>query len=240
MDRRVVRRITLWLIVGSVILGCVTPAAVTPLPDSGSVAIETVIIQTAEAAQTQTALVVTDTVTPTLIPSPTRTPTLTPTPTATVLFLLFPPTNTSVPTGLFAGDGSSGGGSGSGSSNNDGGGFIKPTKTPPEWACRIVSRYPAEEIDVAGGSRIKATWTVRNTGTKTWPKKGVDIVFVSGTRLNDGKPYYDIPTGVGPGGTVKISVTMNIPRASGTTATRWALKVGRTEFCSIRFAFVVK
>lgn len=240
MNRRVVRRITLWLIVGSVILGCVTPAAVTPPPDSGLVSIETVIIQTAEAAQTQTAIVAPDTATPTLIPSPTKTATITPTPTATVLFLLFPPTNTSVPTGLFAGDDNTGGGSGSSSSNNNDSSSFKPTKTPPEWACRIVSRYPAEEIDIPGGSRIKATWTVRNTGTKTWPKKGVDVVFVSGTRLNDGKPYYDIPAGVGPGGTVKISVTMNIPRASGTTATRWALKVGRTEFCSIRFAFVVK
>jgi hypothetical protein len=240
MNRRVVRRITLWLILGFVILGCVTPAAVTPLPDSESVSVETIIVQTAEAAQTQTAILAPDTATPTLIPLPTKTLTITPTPTATVLFLLFPPTNTSVPTGLFAGDNNSGGGSGSGSNDNNGDGFDKPTKTPPEWACSILSRYPAAEVEVPGGSKIKTTWTVRNTGTKTWPKKGVDVVFVSGTRLNDGRPYYDIPAGVGPGGTVKISVTMNIPKASGSTATRWALRVGNTDFCSIRFAFVVK
>jgi hypothetical protein len=239
MNRRAVRRITLWLIVGSVILGCVTPAVVTSPSDSGSVPVETIVFQTAAAAQTQTAVVMPDTATPTLVPSPSKTLTITPTPTATVLFLLFPPTNTSVPTGLFVDDGDDGDGSGSGSGgdDNDPDGFVKPTATPSEWACRVLSKSPARGAIVTAGTDFTAVWTVQNTGTKTWPKKGVDVVYESGARLNHGKPYYDIPAGVAPGGTVRISVTMEVPKRPKDYNMRWSLKVGRTNFCSVQFVF---
>lgn len=242
MNRRAVRRITLWLILGSVILGCVTPAVVTPPPDSGPVSVETIIVQTAQAAQTQTAIVAPDTATPTLVPSPTKTLTITPTPTATVLFLLVTGTNTSVPTGLFADD-NGGGGSGSGSGgggDTNGGGFVKPTATPSEWACRILSRNPVRGVVIPAGSTFTAVWTVQNTGTKTWPKQGVDVVYESGARINPGKPYYDIPAGVAPGGTVRISVPMEVPKRPKDYSMRWSLKVGRTNFCSIQFVFTAR
>jgi len=68
----------------------------------------------------------------------------------------------------------------------------------------------------------------------------VDVVFRSGARLNAGKPYYDIPSGVGTGGTVTISVTMTVPKREKDYSTRWALKVGKTEFCAVQFVFSVK
>jgi hypothetical protein len=241
MNRRNVRRLTLWLIVIVVILGCGAPALVTPPPSvSGPGSVETIIVQTAEAAQTQTALVLPPSATPSLVPSPTRTPTLTPTPTATILFLF--PTNTNVPTAtsaLASGGGSdTGGGTGGGSTG--GGGFIKPTATPQEWTCRVLSKSPANNTVFTAGTSFKATWTVQNTGTKTWPKQGVDVVYQSGARLNAGKPYYDIPAGVGPGGTVTISVTMELPKRPKEYSTRWSLMVGKTHFCSVQFVFEAK
>lgn len=239
MNRRVLRRITLWLVAGLVILGCATPALVTPPPStSGPGSLETIIAQTALAAQTQTAIVLPPTLTPSAIPSPTKTLTTTPTPTATILFLISTKTNTPIPTGIFAGGSggtSTGGGSGSGS---DGDGFVKPTATPSEWACRVLSKSPARGAIVPAGSSFTAVWTVQNTGTKTWPKKGVDVVYQSGARLNHGKPYYDIPAGVTPGGTVRISVTMEVPKRPKEYSTRWSLMVGKTQFCSVQFVFV--
>lgn len=242
MNKRNVRRLTLWLIVIVVILGCGTPALITPPPSASSPdSIETIIIQTAAAAQTQTAIVLPPSATPTLIPSPTRTFTVTPTPTATVLFLIA--TNTSLPTAtsLFVGGGggSTGGGTGAGSGDN-GSGFVKPTATPQEWTCRVLSKSPANNTVITAGTSFKATWTVQNTGTKTWPKKGVDVVYQSGARLNAGKPYYDIPAGVGPGGTVTISVTMDVPKRPKEYSTRWSLMVGKTHFCSVQFVFEAK
>jgi hypothetical protein len=241
MSRRNVRRMTLWLIVILVILGCATPALVTPPPSSGPGSFETVVVQTADAAYTQTAIVAPSTATATSIPSPTKTFTVTPTPTATVLFLLA--TNTSLPTGLFAGEDGDGTGDGNGNNNgndDDDDGFVKPTATPSEWACRVLSRSPARNAIIPAGSSFKVTWTVQNTGTKTWPKKGVDVVYVSGARLNAGKPYYDIPAGVGTGGTVTISVTMTVPKRPKEYSTRWSLMVGRREFCSVQFVFEAK
>ena len=228
MSRRRVRRITLWLILGLVILGCATPALVTPPPpvlEPG--AAETIIVQTAGAAQTQTVEALPPTGTPTLTPLVTKTATVSPTPTATFLFLL--PTETSLPEGFFEDD------EDTGDEESDG---FQRTPVPNEWACRVVYKSPTNGAVISGDS-FKAIWTVQNTGTQTWPKKSVDVVYASGARLNHGKPYYDIPAAVGPGGTVTISVTMYVPRSKDYN-TRWTLKIGKTEFCSVRFIFSVK
>jgi hypothetical protein len=129
---------------------------------------------------------------------------------------------------------------GGGGNNGGGNGYVKPTATPREWACRILYRYPDKGTIIPGGSSFKATWSVQNTGTKSWPKKGVDVVFSSGAHLHTGKPYYDIPAAIGTGGTVTISVTMTVPKRSKTYQTRWSLKVGRTEFCGVQIVVEVK
>ena len=100
MNRRIVRRISLCLVVGLVILGCATPVLVTPPPSMPAFEpIETIIVQTAAVAQTQTATVLPPTVTATITPLLTKTATITPTPTSTVLFLF--PTETPWPEDLF-------------------------------------------------------------------------------------------------------------------------------------------
>lgn len=239
MNRRTIRRITMWLILGLVILGCATPALVTPPPSiSAPGSIETSIVETGIAAQTGTALVRSPIPTPSLTPSPSKTPTITPTATATVLFLFATSTNptsaflTSDIADLMTSEASTS------SSSHDG--YVKPTATPSEWDCIVLSKSPPKHAIVQAGSSVKAIWTVQNTGTKTWPKKGVDVVYESGARLNYGKPYYDIPAGVGPGGTVTISVTMEVPKRPKEYNMRWSLKVGRTNFCSVQFVFESK
>lgn len=235
MSRRTVRRTILWLISGLVILSCGTPVLVAPPPSaSGSVA--TVIVQTANAAQTQTIVALPPSSTPSLTPIATKTPTITPSPTATILFLF--PTNTSVPTSFLGNN--VGSGTGSGSGNDDSSGSDERIRRRQLWACRVLSKSPADEIEVIGGTSVKTTWTVENTGTETWPKKSVDIVYISGARLNKGKPYYDIPAAVAPGGRITISVTMDFPKRSTDYQTRWGFKIGRTEFCTVKFEFSVK
>ncbi len=237
MNRQAVRRTILWLILGLVILSCGTPVLVAP-PSSVSEpdSVETVVAQTADAAQTQTMRALPPSLTPSLTPAATKTATVTPTPTATILFLF--PTNTSVPTSFF--EDTVGNGTGDNSENNDSEDDDERIRRRQLWACRVLSKNPADEMVVIGGSSLKTTWTVENTGTETWPKKSVDIVYVSGTRLNEGKPYYDIPRAVAPGGTVTISVTMNFPKRQKDYQTRWGLKIGRTEFCTVKFEFSVK
>ena len=237
MSRRTVRRTILWLISGLVILSCGTPVLVAP-PSSVSepVSFETLIVQTADAAQTQTLIALPPTNTPSLTPMATKTATVTPTPTATILFLF--PTNTSLPTAFLEDTVASGTGDGSG--NDTSANSEDRIRTRELWACGVMSKNPADKVTVIGGTSYKTTWTVRNTGTETWPKKSVDIVYISGTRLNEGKPYYDIPRAVAPGGTITLSVTMHFPKRAKDYQTRWGLKIGRTEFCTVKFEFSVK
>lgn len=240
MSRRVVRRIALYLGLGLILLGCAPPApvaspAAAPLSDG----IETVVVQTAAAAQTQTAVLLpTATSTPTSTPLPTRTATITPTPTATIIFSFAP--TIGLTEEFFGNDEGSGNGSG-GSKKEDGkdSDFVK-TPVIREWACQILSRYPKEGTEFIGGTTFQAVWVVKNTGSKTWPKKGVDVVYQSGADLVERKPYVDIPAAVGPGGTIQITLTMKAPKRSSDYSTRWALKVGKTEFCSMRIAFETK
>ena len=230
MNGRSVRRIFLCLVVGLVILGCATPVLVTPPPSAPALEpVETIIVQTAAVAQTQTASALPPTATATITGLPFKTPTITPTPTATVVFLF--PTNTSLPEGLFDEDENDG--------EEDGDGYEKPVVIR-EWDCRVISMSPAKYAVISRGSTFKAVWTVENTGTKTWPKKGVDIVFHSGAHLQVGRAYYDIPATVNPGGKVTISISMAAPKRPETYSTRWTLKVGRTDFCGVRFVIKVE
>ena len=232
MNRRSIRRIILWLVAGIVILGCASPVLITPSPAPVSVSesVGTIVVQTAVVAQSQTARVLPPTWTATTTPLPTKSPTITPTPTATFLFLF--PTETNLPNAFFYED----------EENNDeenDSDYEKP-EVVREWACKVISKSPPKGIVFKGGTDFRATWTVENTGTKTWPKQGVDVVYQAGADLVDGKPYFDIPTTVGPGGTVQINITMTAPKRSSDYSTRWTLKVGQTEFCSMRIAFDTK
>jgi hypothetical protein len=196
-------------------------------------AVETIIVQTAAAAQAQTVtLLPSPTSTSTITPLPRNTATNTPTSTATIIFV----TDTSLPEGLLA-DGTDEADNGD-SGESDG--YVKPTATARPWMCSVLSKSPANNTVMRGGSSFKATWTVRNTGSKTWPKDGVDVAFHSGAHLEEGKPYYDIPKAVGPGGTVALSVSMSVPKRSNVYSTRWSLRVGKSDFCTVKFIIEVE
>jgi hypothetical protein len=231
MNRRIFRRTALGLVFGLVILACASPVLIPPPAPSTVVpgSLETTIAKTAVAARTQTQVVLPPTQTQTNTPSSTQTATTTPTTTATILFIF--QTETSLPEGLFAED--------DWYDEDDDSGFVKPPVLR-EWDCRLISQSPPKGTVIKGGSDFRAVWTVENTGTKTWPKQGVDIVYHSGAHLHEGKPYYDIPRAVGPGGRVTITIAMSVPKLSKEYSTRWSLRVGNRDFCAIRFSIEVE
>jgi len=235
MNRRILRRIFLWLVFGLVVLGCASPVLVTPPPATpGSNPIETIIVQTAVVAQTQTAIVLPPTQTLTATPFPSKTATITPTPTSTVVFLFL--TETTSPEDLLTDvAGTDDEETDDEEKDSD---FVKPVVVR-EWACRVISRSPAIGAVIDRGSSFRAIWTVENTGTKTWPIQGVDVVFYNGAGLHE-KPYYDIPATVGRGGSVTIVIPLTAPKRQDTFTTRWALKVGDNFFCPLRITIETK
>jgi len=226
------------------------PPAPPPQPSPVPGSLETSIALTARVAQAQTLTALPPTFTP-VIPSATGTatgtPTQTPTSTPTVLFLF--PTETLDPSILVAepttseifvagdeGDNGSSGGEGDNGSEDDKRKFPTPMV---DWKCEILSKSPPKGTIISPKSEFKVRWLVKNTGVRTWPKKGVDVVFKTGARFHD-RAYYDIPKTVPPGGTVSIEITMTTDFRKDVFTTYWALRVGKNNFCVLPITFEVR
>lgn len=214
-------------------LACVLPSAPVDIPQQPADvnSLETFIVQTAEAALTQTARA-NPSITPTYTTTPTRIPTITPSPTVTFIFLL--PTLTPVPTQTPIGYiGSVGGASGTQDSSK--------FKTPQPWDCSVIVKDTQPPIGAVLQKKQEfyAYWTVLNTGTKTWTRTTIDLVYTGGWR-HDGTKIIDITENGGPGATVRVGARFIAPKAAGEYQSFFVLKVGKREFCSMKISFVIK
>lgn len=223
--------ITIFFVLGCDVSTLAAPQQIpTPIPGI----INTIVVQTAAAAATQTAALIPPTLTPSLTPFPTKTPTITPTPTQTVIFIFTTPTSvkptrtkTPVPS---SGGGGSGGGSGGGNSGGGGSGAT--------WSCQWISQTPANSTHYAPGTGFNANWTVKNNGDQTWVHTTVDIVFLSGTKTAP-LTRYDTTADTGVGASYVMSVPMVAPPTNGTYSMTWALQAGTTTFCSVSLTIIV-
>ncbi|MHB8778642.1 MAG: NBR1-Ig-like domain-containing protein [Anaerolineales bacterium] len=180
------------------------------------------IVQTAAAAQTQTATALRP---PTSTLTPSLTPTL-PTPTATFFFSLFTstPVNPSDSGNIVEGGDSSA--------------FSIPYTGKP-WTCVVRAKSHPKGAVVAAGKSFVAYWTVINTGTKTWTGNTIDFVYKSGYR-HDGKLIQDLSSTVAPGRQAAVGVSFTAPNTEGEYTAIWTLKVGNHPFCGMKITFEVK
>ena len=231
-------RILVWL--GSILflLACALPSfgVSSPTQEPQSLAPEllgTPVAQTAIAAQTQTAIYMPPSLTPTLTPFPTGTLiTLSSTPT---FFFALPtftplPTWTSTPGIVVQRPGS---GNSSADNNND------SPFTDKEWTCAIRAKSPSMGTVMAQEASFYVSITLMNSGTKTWTNNGVDFVYKSGLR-NEGRRIQDLPSTVAPGEEITLTSQLVAPKKPGTYSTVWNLKVGNTSFCGVKYSFEVK
>lgn len=201
------------------LLACALPGLPSPVasnPTAVQDTIQTIVVATAGAAQTQTALVLpppSDTPTATLVPS--LTPTETPTATATVIFII--PTHTYTPTATS---------------------FPTATQSAGE-GCELVDQTPANGTVYDSRERFNVEWRVRNTGNDTWLASNIDF-FHSGGRDMHASDIYDLPKNVRVGGEVTFRVEMRAPANSGTYTSTWTLGTQREEFCRVSVRIVVK
>ncbi|MBN1303655.1 MAG: hypothetical protein JXA13_04405 [Anaerolineales bacterium] len=206
------------------VLGC---GLTTPAPLPTLVPIGTIVIQTAEAAVTQTAQIEPSV---TLLPSETSTPSITPSmtpiPTATLnLNILFP----QPPPGPTANMNTGGG-------NSD----AKPTRTPQaQFKCTVVSSYPEKGVVYQPNQKFKAYWTIKNVGYHYWDYQSVDFIPDKGGWFHT-QTIHDLPYTVDPGKTITITVAMQAPKKAGSYGSIWTLKVGITTFCSMKIQFEVE
>jgi len=196
----------------------------------------TIIAETAAVAKTQTASALPPTVTQTLMSAPLSTRIAAPD-TATPFSLFTPTPEFDIPIEtidpLFVVTSDSLGISGSKENNPNNVVF-----TGEPWTCGIRSVIPRGE-EYKPGEEFTAYWTVVNTGTKLWTSTTIDFVYLSGYRQNE-KRIQDLSSTIGPGSLVTFKVLFKAPKTPGSYASIWSLRVGNTNFCSMRMYFDVK
>lgn len=210
-------------------LACALPSVPTPVvnnPPADIGALETIIVQTAGAAQTRTALAIP---TSTSTSTPTRIPSITPTPTVTFIYLL--PTLTPIPTITPIGFVPSGGGS---VGTQDASKF----KTPQPWSCRVTSTQPPKGTVIEKKLVFTTFWRILNTGTKTWTRTTIDLIYTGGYR-HENTRIQDTTETVPPGGTLTVSAKFTAPKTAGDYNSYFTLMVGKQKFCGMVVSFTV-
>lgn len=205
------------VVVTMFMLACVIPSFAptpAPLPTFDPNSLFTAIVETANAAATQTALKLPPTLTPTLTPIPTKTPTITPSPTATFYFVVatitVPPTQ--IPLGV----------------------------SELAYDCQILSQIPANNTVFAQSSVFEARWLVANIGKSGWDSNNADYHYTGGSRLHQGGIVRDLESSVSPGNTIELVISMQSPAEAGTYSTSWKLNVGKNEFCPLDLTIIVE
>jgi hypothetical protein len=206
-------RVAAFTAVAIVMLACIAPALApvsAPIPTFDPNSPLTAIVETANAAATQTALVISSTPAITDTPLPTITPTETITPT----FIFLIPTWTAPPTP------------------------ITPGSSGLEYQCQVISQEPPDDTVAAPGALFDSIWRVTNVGKNAWFSTDIDYRYYSGAILHR-KEGYDLETSVAPGGSVDITAAMRAPTTPGTYTTQWRIYLGRQTFCPMNLTIIV-
>jgi hypothetical protein len=209
----------LWLMTLALVTACVIPGLAAPIPTPEPGAVNTFIVQTANAASTRTAQALPSN-TPTATWTPTPRDTASPTPSATRQFVFILPGSTSslsAPTLA---------GISNGTSNSN-------------YGCTIFSTEPANNTVFAPRTDFIATWGVKNIGKKDWFRATMDYVYVSGDKLHKVSSYA-LPKGVEPGKNVYLPVDMETFKNPGRYTTTWALVAENVYFCKLTLTVIVQ
>jgi hypothetical protein len=99
-------------------------------------------------------------------------------------------------------------------------------------ACQVVSVSPANGTGFNSRADFDAKWTVKNIGQKKWDGNSIDYVYLSGDKFHK-VAGYDLNTNVNVGATTTLIVDMQAPRNAGTYTTRWTLRSGNNNFCTL-------
>lgn len=209
-------KLLIWLGAIALAMACLPTSSVS-LPTTEPGAVNTFIVQTANAASTQTVAAAPPPVTPSSTPKPTFTVTVSPSPTITFVFILPGLGVSGTPTlsGLAAGTSNS------------------------RYGCNVFSVEPAEGTIFETRDDFIAKWGVKNIGRETWYRATMDYVYYNGAKLHK-VASYDLPKGAEPGKNVFLTVDMEAFKDGGTFTTQWALKIDNIYFCPMALTIVVK
>ena len=131
---------------------------------------------------------------------------------------------------------------------------ITPTKEPPDtqegatddWGsptrCSLISKNPTNWSVVRGGRQYKVSWTLLNSGTKTWQANEMVLVYYDGVKLtapNNKKSLLSRDVRVGQ--TITPVITITTPKLPGHYRSVWALRLLNGHvFCTFTIKLTVE
>lgn len=207
------RKTALIVTTALVVLACMptfAPAPPAPIPTFDINAPLTAIVETANAAATQTADVAPPTATETASPTPTFTPTETATPT----FFFAVATVTVQPSP------------------------IAPGSTGVEYQCQVMSQSPGNDTIMPRDMEFDMVWRITNVGTRAWLDTEADLLYHTGARLHKSASQ-DLDLTVGTGASIEVIVPMKAPSEPDIYNTEWRIYIGNRAFCPMRLRIIV-
>ncbi len=106
------------------------------------------------------------------------------------------------------------------------------------YSCNYISQYPKDGTNMNGKTAFTGKWKVTNDGGIAWDPSVVDFIFIDGTNFGTANET-PLPTKVGIGDSITLSVSMIAPNRHGKYTTIWSLRAGVKAFCSLSMTIKV-
>jgi hypothetical protein len=131
---------------------------------------------------------------------------------------------------------------------------ISPTTEPPDpdegatddWGsptrCSLVGRSPEKWSVIKAGRQYKVSWTLLNSGTKTWQANQMVLVYYDGAKLTPPEQKKtQLSRDVRVGQTITPVITITAPKLPGHYRSVWSLRLldGRV-FCTFTIKLTVE
>ena len=114
------------------------------------------------------------------------------------------------------------------------------TATATDYNCTITSASPAYNSQVSAGYDFDGKWTLKNTGSKSWPVGDMDFKYLSGEKMQKFEDAYDIPETVDVGDSVDFTLDLLAPETAGTYTMVWGLVYASRTVCQFGVTITVK
>ena len=102
------------------------------------------------------------------------------------------------------------------------------TPTLSTYNCANLSQAPLKTDSMAPYTDFDGVWIVKNTGSEIWNNTDLDILYISGTRLQKKADVNEVPltVNVARGEQYTVRVDMKAPATPGVYNTMWAIMKG--------------
>jgi hypothetical protein len=115
---------------------------------------------------------------------------------------------------------------------------VRPTATPTNTLCKIVSQSPAFGQTVKPREDLDFRWTVQNISTRTWAQAETDFRYLSGEKMVRADAV-DFPKTVAANEQVDLIVDVLAPTLPGRYTTTWIIVNGSQTVCTLTATITV-